>query len=71
MPTQPRTLVAVNITREQHEQVKALAKAQGFRYVSDYLRHLLEQDAKAHGVVMPLKVRRVRPRGDDQGQGDR
>jgi hypothetical protein len=44
MPNQARTMVAVNLIREQHEQVKALAKAQAFRFISDYLRHLLERD---------------------------
>jgi hypothetical protein len=72
MAKQPRTLLAVNIAREQHEQIRALARAQGFWYVSDYLRALLERDAQAHGVVMSLKARRGpgRPRKNVQaGEG--
>jgi hypothetical protein len=58
MARQGSTLIGFNVTREQHDQIRALARAQGFRFVSDYLRYVLEQDAKAHGVVLQLKLRR-------------
>jgi hypothetical protein len=62
MPKQRRTLLALNITREQYNQIHALATAQGFRYVSDYVRYVLEQDARAHGVAVSLKALRSRGR---------
>jgi hypothetical protein len=72
MAKQRRTVLAINITCEQHDHIRALATARGFPYVSDYMLHLLEQDAKAHGVVMPSKERRRlgRPRKKEQaGEG--
>jgi hypothetical protein len=72
MAKQPCTLLAVNITREQHDHIRALATARGFQYVSDYVLHLLEHDAKEYGVVMPSKERRRpgRPRKNEQeGEG--
>jgi Arc/MetJ-type ribon-helix-helix transcriptional regulator len=72
MPKQARRNICVNMTRTQHEDVHALAQAQGFLSISDYVRSLLERDARAHGKTLKLKERysRARPRRDKpEGEG--
>ena len=52
------TVILVNVTEAEREQVKSLGRARGYEITSDYLRSLIEADAAAQGVSFKFEVNR-------------
>lgn len=67
VPKKGETLVSITVSHKERDQVNELAESRGFRFTSDYLRHLIESDAKAHGKSIRFKVDRGGYRGRDTG----
>lgn len=71
MPPKGYTSLSVNMLPEELKAVNELARARGFKITSDYLRHLIAEDAKNHGHNIDFDVDRggYRPRSiDTQGE---
>jgi hypothetical protein len=47
-------LIEIEVTLEQYGQIEVLAKQQGFEAPIDYVRSLIETDAKVHGQSLAL-----------------
>lgn len=53
--------------KERHEAIKTLAEKRGFDSVSDYLNHLVDEDAKASNFELPPSTdHRIEPKLDDE-----
>lgn len=70
MPLPRYSVISINMSPGERDQVHALARKRGFRITSDYLRHLIEEDAKAHGDEMKFTVDRGGYRGGDKQEGE-
>ena len=46
--------LSIRITPKQLEQIQELAKRQGYNDLNEYLRALIEADAKMHGEALEL-----------------
>lgn len=58
MPAKKYTVLMINVSPEERDQVHALARQRGYKITSDYLRMLIETDAKAHGAEIKFDVDR-------------
>ncbi len=58
MPPKGYTSLSVNVSPKELEAVNELAHDRGFDITSDYVRHLIEEDAKAHGKAVKFAVKR-------------
>lgn len=52
------TMIAVSVYDHERESVNEMARRRGFKITSDYLRSLIEADAKAHGEEFHFEVNR-------------
>lgn len=55
----------VTLPPDQLQQVHSLARLRGFKITSDYIRSLIETDARLAGVALMLPVDRGGYRGAD------
>jgi Arc/MetJ-type ribon-helix-helix transcriptional regulator len=46
--------LGIRITPKQRDQIQELAQRQGYEDLDDYLRALIEADAKMHGEALAL-----------------
>lgn len=51
-------MVGIKVSEEARAALTDLARERGYKFVSDYVRALLEADAKAHGKDIDLSVDR-------------
>lgn len=58
-------ILGINVSPEERAEVHRLAKERGYKITSDYLRYLIEQDAKANGVEIKFDVNRGGDRRPD------
>jgi hypothetical protein len=54
MTDQERVLLGIEITPEKRQQIEDMAHRRGYDAPDDYLRALIEADAKAHGETLTL-----------------
>lgn len=57
MPKDYKT-IPLNVSEKERDRVHALARARGFAITSDYIRSLIEADAKAQGEDFKFEVNR-------------
>ncbi|MBZ0285142.1 MAG: hypothetical protein K8L97_30695 [Anaerolineae bacterium] len=50
-----REYVGIHISSEKRQQLETLAQRQGYDALDDYLRALIEANAKAHGESLNLE----------------
>ncbi|MBZ0293567.1 MAG: hypothetical protein K8L99_13450 [Anaerolineae bacterium] len=53
-----KSFFGFNVTHEEREKIHQLAQKRGFKITSDYLRHLLIQDAEAQGETLIFELDR-------------
>lgn len=59
--------IHILVSEDQREEIAQFADEQGFKVVADYIRGLIEQDMRAHGRKVDLKVDRGGNRKPDAG----
>jgi hypothetical protein len=65
---QGKMLIGIIVSLQERHQISKLAKARGFKFTSDYLRHLIETDGQASGMPLTLTLAEEgnRPRATEQ-----
>jgi hypothetical protein len=61
-----RSALSVPMTDDELDQVHKLAKNRGYKVTADYIRNLIEMDAKGQGQSFKFKVDRGGYRGGDK-----
>lgn len=54
MTDQESVFLGINISPEKRQTIEVLARRLGYSTLEDYLRALIETDAKAHGEILDL-----------------
>jgi acetolactate synthase regulatory subunit len=63
-----RVALTISMNRDERETVNRTARRRGFNVVADYVRALIEKDAKAHGEDFTFEVDRGGWRGGERGK---